>query len=40
MTVDQMRVELAKKYNDAFVKKMKDDQVIAVYRRLQSKNKI
>lgn len=40
MTVQQMRVELEKKYSKSFVAKMKDDQVIAVYKRLQSQNKI
>lgn len=40
MNVQQMRVELEKKYNASFVKKMKDDQVIAVYKRLKSQNKI
>lgn len=40
MNIQQMRVALEKKYNKAFVSKMKDDQVIAVYRRLQSQNKI
>jgi len=40
MTVQQMRVALELKYNKAFVAKMKDDQVIAVYKRLQSQNKI
>jgi len=40
MNINQMRVELEKKYSKSFVAKMKDDQVIAVYRRLQSKSKI
>ena len=35
-----MRVELAKKYTQAFVAKMKDDQVQAVYLRLKRQNKI
>ena len=39
--VNQMRVALEKKYNKAFVAKLRNDnQVIAVYRRLQSQNKI
>lgn len=40
MNASQMRAELEKKYSKAFVKKMKDDQVIAVYKRLKSQNKI
>lgn len=40
MTVQQMRVELEKKYNKPFVNKMKDNQVIAVYKRLKTQNKI
>ena len=35
-----MRVELAKKYTQAFVAKMKDEQVQAVYLRLKRQNKI
>lgn len=35
-----MRVELAKKYSQAFVAKMKDDQVQATYLRLKRQNKI
>lgn len=35
-----MRTELEKKYNKAFVAKMKDDQVQAVYLRLKRQNKI
>lgn len=40
MTTEQMRVELAKKYSKAFVAKMKDDQVQAMYLRLKRNNKI
>jgi hypothetical protein len=40
MNTQQMRVALEQKYNKAFVDKMKDDQVIAVYKRLKSNNKI
>lgn len=40
MTTQQMRVELEKKYNKAFVAKMKDAQVQAVYFRLKAKNQI
>jgi hypothetical protein len=40
MSIQQIRVELEKKYSKAFVAKMADDQVLAVYRRLQSQNKI
>lgn len=40
MSIQSMRVALEKKYNRTFVAKMKDDQVLAVYRRLQSKNSI
>lgn len=37
---EQMRAELLKKYSPAFVKKMKADQVQAVYLRLKAKNQI
>lgn len=40
MNVNQMRVELEKKYNKSFVAGKKDDQVIAIYKRLKSQNKI
>lgn len=41
MTVDQMRAALKLKYSGSRkFDKMKDDQIIAIYRRLQSKNKI
>lgn len=40
MTVQQMRVALEKKYNKSFVASKKDDQILAIYRQLQSKNKI
>lgn len=40
MDTKQMRVELEKKYNKAFVAKMKDDQVQAIYMRLKRENKI
>lgn len=40
MDVQKMRVALERKYNKAFVKNMKDAQVVAVYKRLQSQNKI
>lgn len=40
MHVNQMRAELEKKYSKSFVSKMKDDQVIAVYRRLQRTKKL
>lgn len=40
MNTQQMRVELAKKYSKAFVDKMKDDQVQAMYLRLKRANKI
>lgn len=40
MDTNQMRAELAKKYTPAFVKRMKDDQVQAVYLRLKRQNKI
>jgi len=36
MNVQTMRAELEKKYNKAFVANKKDDQIIAIYRRLQS----
>jgi hypothetical protein len=35
-----MRVALEKKYGKSFVVGKKDDQIIAVYKRLQSQNKI
>lgn len=40
MNTKMMRVELAKKYTQAFVAKMKDEQVQAVYLRLKRQNKI
>lgn len=40
MTVDQMRVELEKKYSKAFVTSKTDGQIVAIYRRLQSQNKL
>lgn len=40
MTVEQMRDALAVKYNKPFVDKMKDNQVIAVYKRLVAQKKI
>lgn len=40
MTIQQMRVALEKKYNKAFVANKKDDQILAIYRRLQSQNKL
>lgn len=40
MDVKVMRAALEKKYGKAFVAKKKDDQIIAIYRQLQSKNKI
>lgn len=40
MNVRTMRAELEKKYNKPFIAKMKDDQVIAIYKRLKSQNKI
>lgn len=40
MDTKQMRVELAKKYSEAFVAKMKDDQVQAMYFRLKGEGKI
>lgn len=40
MSTEQMRVELAKKYSESFVKKMKDDQIQATYLRLKRMNKI
>lgn len=39
MTIAQMRIELEKQYSKSFISRMKDDQVIAVYRRIQSKKK-
>lgn len=35
-----MRVELTKKYSKAFVAGKSDDQIIAIYRRLKSQDKI
>lgn len=40
MNVQQMRVELEKKYSKRFVAKMSDDQVQAIYLRLKRNNKI
>ena len=40
MNTIQMRVALEKKYGKSFVAGKKDDQVIAIFRRLQSQNKI
>lgn len=40
MNIQQMRVELEKKYSKAFVAKLKDLQVVAVYKRLKSQNKL
>jgi hypothetical protein len=40
MNVNQMRVALEKKYGKPFVDGKKDDQILAIYRRLQSQNKI
>lgn len=40
MNVQQMRVALEKKYGKAFVTGKSDNQIIAIYRRLQSKNQI
>lgn len=40
MNVQQMRVALEKKYGKKFVAGKADDQIIAIYRRLQSQNKI
>lgn len=40
MSVAQMRAALELKYSKTFVAKMKDDQILAVYRRLQSNKKI
>jgi hypothetical protein len=40
MNVQTMRAELEKKYSKAFVAKMKDDQVTAMYLRLKRKNQI
>lgn len=40
MDVKFMRAELEKKYSSAFVAKMPDLQVIAMYRRLKLANKI
>lgn len=40
MSVIQMRIELEKKYSKTFVQGKSDLQIIAVYGRLQSQNKI
>ena len=40
MNAMSMRAELEKKYSKSFVAKMRDDQVIAVYRRLKTQNKL
>lgn len=40
MNVQTMRAELERKYSKAFVAKMKDDQVIAMYLRLKRQNKL
>lgn len=40
MDTKGMRAELEKKYSKAFVNKMKDDQVQAMYLRLKRENKI
>lgn len=40
MNTSQMRVALEKKYNKAFVTKMKDNQVTATYLRLKRNNQI
>lgn len=40
MNVQIMRAELERKYSKAFVAKMKDDQVIAMYLRLKRQNKL
>lgn len=40
MNVNQMRVELEKKYNKAFVTGKSDGQITAIYLRLKAKNKI
>lgn len=40
MDIKLMRVELEKKYSKAFVAKMKDDQVQAIYLCLKRTNKL
>lgn len=40
MNIQQMRVELEKKYGKLFVASKKDDQIQAIYMRLQRDNKI
>ena len=40
MDINQMRVALEKKYGKSFVAGKRDNQIIAIYRRLQSQNKI
>jgi hypothetical protein len=40
MTTEQMRVELEKKYNKAFVDSKSDAQVQAIYFRLKGEGKI
>lgn len=40
MDIKAMRAELEKKYSKAFVAKMKDDQIQAVYLRLKRTNKL
>lgn len=40
VNVQQMRVELEKKYSKGFVAKTGDAQIIAIYKRLKSLNKI
>lgn len=38
--VTQMRVALEQKYGKTFIAGKRDDQILAIYRQLQSKNKI
>lgn len=40
MNTQQMRVALEKKYSKTFIAGKADDQIVAIYRRLQSKNQI
>lgn len=40
MNTQQMRVELEKKYNAEFTKKLTDAQVVAIFRRLRLKGQI
>ena len=40
MNVQQMRAALEKKYSKAYIAKMKDDQVTAMYLRLKRAGKI